>query len=121
MTHFSNGIKELRDIVEKKGPQEADQHPVKEKCLKELSSAMSPNNPTNIKVYYTSVSGSREVKKRQFEVTHILDANQVKYELVDISISENLLQEMRQKAGNPCAIPPQIFNGDDYCGVRENV
>ncbi|XP_078542044.1 SH3 domain-binding glutamic acid-rich-like protein 3 [Lissotriton helveticus] len=77
---------------------------------------MSPNNPTSIKVYYTSVSGSREVKKRQFEVTHLLDANQVKYELIDISISENLLQEMRQKSGNPGAVPPQIFNGDDYCG-----
>lgn len=42
----------------------------------------------------------------------------MKYELVDISISENLLQEMRDKTGNSDAIPPQIFNGEKYCGVR---
>ncbi|XP_069469924.1 SH3 domain-binding glutamic acid-rich-like protein 3 [Ambystoma mexicanum] len=77
---------------------------------------MSPNNAADIKVYYTSVSGSREVKKSQSEVTRILDANQIKYELIDISVNEELLEEMRQKAGNPCAVPPQIFNGDDYCG-----
>ncbi|XP_054851785.1 SH3 domain-binding glutamic acid-rich-like protein 3 [Eublepharis macularius] len=69
-----------------------------------------------IRVYYTSVTGSREVKQRQSEVLRILDGNHMKYELVDVSISESLLQEMRDKAGNPNAIPPQIFNGDQYCG-----
>ncbi|XP_053129342.1 SH3 domain-binding glutamic acid-rich-like protein 3 [Hemicordylus capensis] len=70
----------------------------------------------NIRVYYTSVTGSREVKRRQSEVLRILDGNSMKYELVDVSISESLLQEMRDKVGNPDAIPPQIFNGEEYCG-----
>uniref|UniRef100_K7FNT7 Uncharacterized protein n=1 Tax=Pelodiscus sinensis TaxID=13735 RepID=K7FNT7_PELSI len=56
------------------------------------------------------------VKQRQAEVTRILDINKMKYELIDVSISEHLLHEMRVKAGNPNAVPPQIFNGDDYCG-----
>ncbi|KAJ7310304.1 hypothetical protein JRQ81_007208 [Phrynocephalus forsythii] len=69
-----------------------------------------------IRVYYTSVTGSREVKKRQSEVLRILDGNRLKYQLVDVSLSERLLQEMRDKVGKPDAIPPQIFNGDKYCG-----
>uniref|UniRef100_A0A7M4EWI0 SH3 domain binding glutamate rich protein like 3 n=1 Tax=Crocodylus porosus TaxID=8502 RepID=A0A7M4EWI0_CROPO len=71
-----------------------------------------------IRVYYTSVSGSREVKQRQAEVLRILDGNRLKYELIDVSVSERLLQEMRDKAGDPDAVPPQICNGEDYCGVR---
>ncbi|XP_039344353.1 SH3 domain-binding glutamic acid-rich-like protein 3 isoform X2 [Mauremys mutica] len=74
-----------------------------------------------IRVYYTSVTGSRQVKQKQAEVTRILDINKTKYELIDVSISEHLLQEMRAKAGNPNAVPPQIFNGDDYCGVRKKM
>ncbi|XP_072837182.2 SH3 domain-binding glutamic acid-rich-like protein 3 [Pogona vitticeps] len=72
-----------------------------------------------IRVYYTSVTGSREVRQRQSEVLRILDGNRLKYQLVDVSISERLLQEMRDKAGKPDAIPPQIFNGEEYCGDFE--
>ncbi|CAI5793756.1 domain-binding glutamic acid-rich 3 [Podarcis lilfordi] len=72
-----------------------------------------------IRVYYTSVTGSREVKQRQSDVIRILDGNRMKYQLVDVSISESLLQEMRDKAGKPDAIPPQIFNGEEYCGDFE--
>lgn len=37
---------------------------------------------------------------------------------MDISQDNALREEMRAKAGNPKAIPPQIVNGDHYCGVR---
>uniref|UniRef100_A0A670K582 Uncharacterized protein n=1 Tax=Podarcis muralis TaxID=64176 RepID=A0A670K582_PODMU len=74
-----------------------------------------------IRVYYTSVTGSREVKQRQSDVIRILDGNRMKYQLVDVSISESLLQEMRDKAGKPDAIPPQIFNGEEYCGVLKGL
>ncbi|XP_019376936.1 PREDICTED: SH3 domain-binding glutamic acid-rich-like protein 3 [Gavialis gangeticus] len=74
---------------------------------------------STIRVYYTSVSGSREVKQRQAEVLRILDGNRLKYELIDVSVSERLLQEMRDKAGDPGAVPPQICNGEDYCGDFE--
>ncbi|XP_021230916.1 SH3 domain-binding glutamic acid-rich-like protein 3 isoform X1 [Numida meleagris] len=92
-----------------------------------------------LKVYSTSVTGSREVsgfagrlrqgwaprgpvpriKSQQSEVTRILDGKNIKYELVDISQDNALREEMRAKAGNPKAIPPQIVNGDHYCGDYE--
>uniref|UniRef100_A0A663LRB2 SH3 domain-binding glutamic acid-rich-like protein 3 n=1 Tax=Athene cunicularia TaxID=194338 RepID=A0A663LRB2_ATHCN len=73
---------------------------------------------STLKVYSTSVTGSREIKSQQSEVTRILDGKNIKYELVDISQDNALREEMRAKAGNPKAIPPQIVNGDHYCGVR---
>ncbi|XP_074179400.1 SH3 domain-binding glutamic acid-rich-like protein 3 [Rhinolophus sinicus] len=74
---------------------------------------------SSIKVYYTSVSGSREVKQRQEEVTRILDTYKIKYELIDISVSLKVLQEMRMKVSSPKALPPQIFNSQEYCGDFE--
>ncbi|PKU32907.1 centrosomal protein of 85 kda [Limosa lapponica baueri] len=52
-------------------------------------------------------------------ITQILDGKNIKYELVDISQDNALREEMRAKAGNPKAIPPQIVNGDHYCGDYE--
>ncbi|KAM6116025.1 SH3 domain-binding glutamic acid-rich-like protein 3 [Phoenicopterus ruber ruber] len=74
---------------------------------------------STLKVYSTSVTGSREIKSQQSEVTRILDGKNIKYELVDISQDNALREEMRAKAGNPKAIPPQIVNGDHYCGDYE--
>ncbi|KAM4758016.1 LOW QUALITY PROTEIN: SH3 domain-binding glutamic acid-rich-like protein 3 [Cyanocitta cristata] len=74
---------------------------------------------STLKVYSTSVTGSREIKSQQSEVTRILDGKNIKYELVDISQDNALREEMRAKAGNPKAIPPQIVNGDQYCGDYE--
>ncbi|XP_054422576.1 SH3 domain-binding glutamic acid-rich-like protein 3 [Pteronotus mesoamericanus] len=74
---------------------------------------------STINVYYSSVSGSREVKQRQEEVIRILDAYKINYELIDISISLKKLQQMRMKVSSPKALPPQIFNGQEYCGDFE--
>ncbi|XP_025910471.1 SH3 domain-binding glutamic acid-rich-like protein 3 [Nothoprocta perdicaria] len=73
----------------------------------------------SIKVYYSSVTGSREVRQRQAEVRRILEGNRLRYELIDVSVSEGRLREMRDKAGDPQAMPPQICNGDQYCGDFE--
>uniref|UniRef100_A0A670Y9A3 SH3 domain-binding glutamic acid-rich-like protein 3 n=1 Tax=Pseudonaja textilis TaxID=8673 RepID=A0A670Y9A3_PSETE len=70
-------------------------------------------------IYSTSVTGSREIKSQQSEVTRILDGKNIKYNMVDISQDNALREEMRTKSGNPKAIPPQIFNGDHYCGDYE--
>ncbi|XP_058051127.1 SH3 domain-binding glutamic acid-rich-like protein 3 isoform X2 [Ahaetulla prasina] len=70
-------------------------------------------------IYSTSVTGSREIKSQQSEVTRILDGKNIKYIMVDISQDNALREEMRTKSGNPKAIPPQIFNGDHYCGDYE--
>ncbi|KAB0400518.1 hypothetical protein E2I00_017420 [Balaenoptera physalus] len=48
---------------------------------------------SGLRVYSTSVTGSREIKSQQ--------------------------SEMRALAGNPKATPPQIVNGDQYCGDYE--
>uniref|UniRef100_A0A8C4KPU6 SH3 domain-binding glutamic acid-rich-like protein 3 n=1 Tax=Dromaius novaehollandiae TaxID=8790 RepID=A0A8C4KPU6_DRONO len=68
----------------------------------------------SLKVYCGSVTGSRQ---RQAEVRRILDGNRLRYELIDVPVSEGRLREMREKAGDPQATPPQICNGDEYCGV----
>ncbi|XP_069751550.1 SH3 domain-binding glutamic acid-rich-like protein 3 isoform X1 [Narcine bancroftii] len=72
----------------------------------------------SIRVYYTTVTGFREVKSQQSEVTRVMDSKGIKYELIDIAQSNASKEEMRSKSGNPNALPPQIFNGDQHCGVR---
>ncbi|XP_038956330.1 SH3 domain-binding glutamic acid-rich-like protein 3 [Rattus norvegicus] len=71
---------------------------------------------SKIIIYYASVSGSREIKQRQEEVMRVLDIYKIKYELIDIAVSTEVLEEMRTKVASPKAIPPQIFNGQEYCG-----
>uniref|UniRef100_A0A3Q4BZJ4 SH3 domain-binding glutamic acid-rich-like protein 3 n=1 Tax=Mola mola TaxID=94237 RepID=A0A3Q4BZJ4_MOLML len=72
-----------------------------------------------IKIYYTTVTASRTVKSQQAEVMRILDSKSIQYELVDISVGCEVRDEMRSKAGNPTAVPPQLFNEDQYCGNYE--
>ncbi|KAM9434223.1 SH3 domain-binding glutamic acid-rich-like protein 3 isoform 1-T2 [Clarias gariepinus] len=69
-----------------------------------------------VKLYYTTVTASREVKSNQAEVQRILDSKNIPYELIDISVCGDVRNEMRTKAGNPTAAPPQLFNEDHYCG-----
>ncbi|XP_054461943.1 SH3 domain-binding glutamic acid-rich-like protein 3 [Anoplopoma fimbria] len=72
-----------------------------------------------IKLYYTTVTASRTVKSQQAEVMRILDSKSIQYELIDISVGRDVCDEMRSKAGNPAAVPPQLFNEDQYCGDYE--
>ncbi|XP_020510642.1 SH3 domain-binding glutamic acid-rich-like protein 3 [Labrus bergylta] len=72
-----------------------------------------------IKLYYTTVTASRTVKSQQAEVIRILDSKSIQYELIDISVGGELRDEMRNKAGDPSAVPPQLFNEDQYCGNYE--
>jgi len=37
---------------------------------------------------------------------------------IDVAASEEAKQRMRDLSGNPKALPPQIFNEEQYCGVR---
>uniref|UniRef100_A0A8C5PAU8 SH3 domain-binding glutamic acid-rich-like protein 3 n=1 Tax=Leptobrachium leishanense TaxID=445787 RepID=A0A8C5PAU8_9ANUR len=74
-----------------------------------------------VTVYITSVACSREIKYNQCEALRIMDSKGVKYETVDISTDNKLREEMREKAGNPKALPPQIFNEDHYCGSYEEL
>lgn len=63
---------------------------------------------SSIKIYYAWVSGSREAKQRQAKVTWISDAYKIKYELADVSVSFNVLKEMRMMVSTATALPPQM-------------
>uniref|UniRef100_H0UW76 SH3 domain binding glutamate rich protein like 2 n=1 Tax=Cavia porcellus TaxID=10141 RepID=H0UW76_CAVPO len=62
------------------------------------------------------------IKKKQQDVVRFLEANKIEFEEVDITMSEeqrqwmykNISPEKKPAQGNP--LPPQIFNGDQYCG-----
>ena len=69
-----------------------------------------------IKIYYTSVAGSREVKSQQEELLRFVESKNIDHELIDVSVDERVRDRMRAKAGNPRAVPPQLFNGEKYLG-----
>ncbi|KAM9577211.1 SH3 domain-binding glutamic acid-rich-like protein 3, partial [Trichechus inunguis] len=66
-----------------------------------------------------SISLSPYLSKSSREITRILDTYKIKYEIIDISVSLKTFQEIRMKVSTLKAQPPQIFNGRDYCGVRD--
>ncbi|XP_053773152.1 SH3 domain-binding glutamic acid-rich-like protein 3 isoform X2 [Desmodus rotundus] len=68
---------------------------------------------------FRRLGNPQKVKQRQEDVIRILDAYKINYELIDISISLKKLQQMRRKVSSPKALPPQIFNGQEYCGDFE--
>lgn len=73
----------------------------------------------SLTLYITTVTGNLEVKKQQQKIQMILDAKKIKYEAVDVAASEDAKKKMRAIAGDDKALPPQICNGDTYCGNFE--
>lgn len=49
----------------------------------------------------------------------ILDSKKIEHKKIDISSSDDDKQKMREIVGDPEALPPQISNGDCYCGDFE--
>jgi len=51
----------------------------------------------------------------------VLQVKKIEFRERDIASSDDDKQEFRRlmtEAGDPNALPPRIFNGDQYCGVR---
>ncbi|XP_078130609.1 SH3 domain-binding glutamic acid-rich-like protein 3 [Sander vitreus] len=67
-------------------------------------------------VFCSNVSGSREIKTKQNKIFHVLDGKKIAYETVDISEDSKKKDLMRNLAKNSTALPPQICNGNNYCG-----
>lgn len=67
-------------------------------------------------LYYTSVSCNVGTKKKQTKIQQTLTGKKIEYELKDISASEDVKKEMRRVANDEKAMPPQLCNGDQYCG-----
>ncbi|KAK3583928.1 hypothetical protein CHS0354_033714 [Potamilus streckersoni] len=78
-----------------------------------------------IKVYLSSVSSNTYMKKSQSSIIDILDMHKVNYELIDIADPTNEEQKKFMRANSKpkeegkVPLPPQVFNGDDYCGDYE--
>lgn len=54
----------------------------------------------------------------------ILDSKKIPYNKLDVAADTNLREKMREIVGDPKALPPQLCNGNQYCGVsngRERV
>lgn len=47
----------------------------------------------------------------------VLDSKKIEHEKVDVAASEDHKKKMRDLIGDPKALPPQLFNDDEYCGV----
>ena len=62
-------------------------------------------------------SGNLQIKKDQQKIQMVLESKKFEFENIDVAASEEAKQEMRRLSGKPKALPPQIFNGDTYCGV----
>lgn len=59
-----------------------------------------------------------QIKKNQERIFAVLTSMRIPFEAVDIAQKTEDKDTMRKIAGNPTALPPQICNGDVYCGVR---
>jgi len=72
-----------------------------------------------LKVYVSTVSSNLEIKKNQQKIEMILSSKGYDVQYIDVAASEEAKQRMRDLSGNPKALPPQIFNEDQYCGDFE--
>jgi len=72
-----------------------------------------------ITLYYTSVSSSMEIKKKQQKIQDVLESKKIEFTRIDISADSAHRVEMREIVGNEKALPPQLVSGTSYCGDYE--
>jgi hypothetical protein len=48
----------------------------------------------------------------------ILESKKIPFTKVDVAADSEAKQKMRSIIGDDKALPPQLINGDTYCGVR---
>ena len=58
-----------------------------------------------------------QIYTKQNRIKLVLEGKSIKYEEIDLCKDQEKRDEMREKAGIPNLLPPQLFNGDTYCGV----
>jgi hypothetical protein len=74
------------------------------------------DNDEIIRVYYSSVSSNRELKKKQERILNILSMKNIEHEKIDISAEQGMKERMRELCNDEKALPPRIFKGDKYLG-----
>ncbi|XP_076813022.1 SH3 domain-binding glutamic acid-rich-like protein 3 [Clavelina lepadiformis] len=71
---------------------------------------------SGLKLYMASVTGNVEIKKKQQKILMTLEGKKFPFEQIDITSDSAKKDEMREIAGDPKALPPQLANGKDYLG-----
>ena len=69
-------------------------------------------------VYWTSVTSSIEIKKKQQRIEMVLSGKNIKFEKVDISLVDGAKEKMREICGGK-TLPPQLCKGDKCLGTYE--
>jgi len=76
-------------------------------------------------VYMTSVSSKLQISKQQRAILDFLDARGIEYRPVDMCANLKARGQMLEKLPEDSKpegkqiLPPQVFNGEDYCGDYE--
>jgi len=76
-------------------------------------------------VYMTSVSSRLQISKQQRAILDFLDARGIEYRPVDMCANLKARGQMLEKLPEESKpegkqiLPPQVFNGEDYCGDYE--
>merc|ERR1719325_320980 len=82
----------------------------------------APAPAADIKIFISGNSGSKEITNSQHRITMILKSLGIALKQVDISAPgmdeqrDFMRASAKKKEGQRHALPPQIFNGDKYCG-----
>lgn len=76
---------------------------------------MEKNNG-NIRIYISSVSGNRQIKKRQNLLRSFLLARKICFEEIDLAQEEEIKQQLKKDIG-PTIKPPIIFVDNKLCGT----
>merc|ERR1719365_250937 len=82
----------------------------------------APAAPANIKIFISGNCGSKVITNQQHRIIMILKSLGIAMDLVDISAPgmddqrDMMRASAKKKEGQRHALPPQIFNGEKYCG-----
>jgi len=75
-----------------------------------------------IRVFISGSCGNKEIANNQHRITMILKSLSIEFELVDVGAPgtekdrDFMREQGRKKEGQRHCLPPQIFNGEKYCG-----
>lgn len=78
-----------------------------------------------LKIYISSTSGNKEIKKKQDFIKQVLDTKKISYEEIDISLAvceeeRKFMREHAKARGTPNPLPPQVFIDQEYLGDYED-
>ncbi|OWF41066.1 SH3 domain-binding glutamic acid-rich-like protein 3 [Mizuhopecten yessoensis] len=60
-----------------------------------------------------------QISQNTNRIKQVLESKKIPFEEIDLYIKPESRIDMMEKSGNPEILPPQLFNGDTYCGCFE--